>query len=97
MSSTYQITAVRTEDSASGTHKHISRVRLNGATSGDGISRATVIADLKNPNGDRYYTYGGGQRADVVVHDCPTCSFSDYITTDPDTTKENNLLSLPKF
>lgn len=95
--STYQITAVRTEASASGTHEHISRVRLGGTTTGDGISRATVIADLKDPNGDRYITYGGGKRADVEVHSCPTCSFSDYITTDPDSTTKNNLLSLPRF
>ncbi len=93
---TYDITGVRTERSLSGTHEHIARVRI-GTTPGDGISRATVIADLRNPNGDRYITYAGGKRADVVVRGCPTCSFSDYITTVPDSTTENNLLSLPRF
>jgi hypothetical protein len=96
-SSTYEITAVRTETTASDPHEHITRVRLGGATSGDGISRSTVVADLKSPEGDRYYTYGGGERATVVVRDCPECSRSDYITTLPDSTTKNNLLSLPRF
>ncbi len=95
--STYEITAVRTETTTEDPHEHITRVRLNGATEGDGYSRATIVKDLEDANGDRYYTNGGGERATVVVRNCPKCSRSDYITTLPDSTIKNNLLSLPRF
>lgn len=95
--STFQITSVRTETTTSDPHEHITRVRLGDTKTGDGIGRATVVADLKNPEGDRYYTYGGGERATVVLRDCPKCSKRDYITTLPDSTTKNNLLSLPRF
>lgn len=95
--STYEITAVRTEKTTYDPHEHITRVRLNGKTEGEGFSRETIVKDLEDPNGDRYYTYGGGERATVVVRNCPKCSRSDYITTLPDSTTKNNLLSLPRF
>jgi hypothetical protein len=92
--STFQITGVRTETTASDPHEHITAVRLGA---GDVIiSRATVVADLRSPTGDRYYTYGGGKRADVIVVTCPRCALRDYITTEPDSTITNNLLSLPR-
>ncbi len=65
--------------------------------SGYTIGRATVIADLKNPYGDRYYTYAGGQYAEVILRHCPHCYASDYISTTPDSTVKNNLLDLPRF
>jgi hypothetical protein len=95
--STFEITAVRTEKTTDDPHEHITRVRVDGATTGEGYSRATVIADLKNPNGDRYYTEGGGKRADVILVECPHCTFKDYITTAPDSTTANNLLDLERF
>ena len=91
---TFEITAVRTEKSPGATHEHISRVKTSG---GVDISRATVIRDLRDPYGDRYYTYAKGTRADVIVAGCPRCSFGDYITTAPDWTTQNNLLSLPRY
>jgi hypothetical protein len=91
---TFQITGIRTMRPAGYTHEHITHVRLG--TSGYVISRATVIADLRNPWGDRYYTYAAGAWADVIVAGCPVCGFGDYITTAPDWTTENNLLSLPR-
>jgi len=91
----YRIKAVRTEKTADDPHEHITRVRISD--SGDGLSRATVVADLRNPNGDRYDTYAAGETANVVVRTCPNCTFKDYITTDPDKTKKNNLLSLDRF
>lgn len=94
---TFEITGVRTQETTTDPHEHITRVRLGDAKSGDGISRATVVADLESTEGDRYYTYGGGERATVVVRSCPKCSRSDYITTLPDSTTKNNLLSLPHF
>jgi Protein of unknown function (DUF3892) len=93
---TFEITKVRTEKSASETHEHISMVELNGKENLR-FSRSIIVKDLKDPSGDRYYTYAGGERADVILVECPTCTFGDYITTAPDTTTANNLLKLPRF
>ncbi len=94
--STFQITAVRVEKTASDPHDHIVRVQINNNPEFE-LSRTTVVNDLRDPNGDRYYTYAGGEYADVYVAYCPRCSFRDYITTHPDSTTKNNLLSLPRF
>jgi hypothetical protein len=94
---TYEITGIRTEETEDDPHEHITRVRLGGTKTGDGIGRAMVVDDLRKPGGDRYYTEGGGKKADVVVVNCPDCAFKDYITTTPDSTKANNLLSLERF
>lgn len=91
----YQITEIRTEQPYGASHEHIAYVRLNHGTTA--YSRATVIADLRSPNGDRYYTDGGGVTARVFVAGCPSCTFRDDITTEPDWTTTNNLLSLPRF
>jgi hypothetical protein len=93
---TYEITRVRTVQTFGSAHEHIDAVELNGNLNLR-FPRSTIIADLKNPYGDRYYTYGGGQYADVVVRGCPYCAFGEYITTLPDTTILNNLLQLPRF
>lgn len=92
--SNFEITAVRVEKTAADPHDHIVRVQINNNFE---LGRATVVADLRDPNGDRYYTYGGGEYADVYVASCPRCSFRDYITTHPDSTTKNNLLKLPRF
>ena len=92
--STFQITGVRTVKPYGYAHEHITHVRVgSGSTI---FTREMVIADLRNPYGDRYYTYAGGAHADVIVRNCPHCSGSDYITTAPDYTTANNLLSLPR-
>jgi Protein of unknown function (DUF3892) len=93
---TYEITAVRTETTGYDPHEHITNVELSNKED-QRFSRATIIKDLKDVHGDRYYTYGGGERADVVVRGCPRCTFSDYITTTPDSTTANNLLHLKRF
>jgi hypothetical protein len=91
---TYQITEVHTEaSSVGGHHEHIAKVRCSDGTT---WSRETVIKDIRYGD-DSYYTYGGGAYADVTVGSCPCCSYGDYITTEPDYTTENNLLSLPRF
>jgi Protein of unknown function (DUF3892) len=94
--STYEITGVRTEATASDPHEHITMVELSNRED-QRFRRSTIVADLEDPEGDRYYTYGGGERATVVVRGCPKCSRSDYITTLPDSTTKNNLLSLARF
>ena len=96
MPNAYRITAIRTEKPYGAAHEHIAYVQLN-ANPTFVLSRATVIKDLRNPYGDRYYTLANGVRADVIAVGCPFCSFSDYITTEPDWTTTNNLLSLPRF
>ena len=93
--STFEITAVRTMQPPGYHHEHITHVRLAGSSYA--ISRQTVINDLRSPWGDRYFTYAKGTRADVIVAGCPSCGYGDYITTAPDWTTANNLLSLPRF
>ena len=96
MSSTYRITAVRVETTADDPHEHITRVRI-GLDSRAGLSRSTVVSNLRDAKGDRYDTFADGVLADVVVRACPTCPFSDYVTTTPDSTTANNLLALPRY
>lgn len=94
----FQITKVRTvpgHATFGHRHEHIEQVELG--SSEYRFSVQTVVKDLRDPNGDRYYTLGGGYRADVVVRSCPHCSERDYITTLPDSTTLNNLLELPRF
>jgi hypothetical protein len=93
---TYQITKVRTETPYGASHEHIMAVELSNRVD-QRFSRSTIVSDLKSPEGDRFYTYGGGECAEVVLRRCPTCSASDYITTLPDSTTKNNLLRLPRF
>lgn len=93
---TYRISKVRVAETVTDPHEHIAEVELNDRED-QRFTRATIVADLRDPNGDRYYTNAGGDRADVVIRTCPDCTFSDYITTLPDSTKKNNLLSLPRF
>lgn len=93
---TYQITKVRTERAYGATHEHISMVELSNRVD-QRFSRQTIINDLRSPSGDRYYTLALGERARVIVAGCLYCSFGDYITTEPDWTTANNLLSLPRF
>lgn len=92
----YQITKVKTVQPYGAQHEHIDAVELSNRTD-QRFQRSTIIADLKDPNGDRYYTYGGGEYADVILRSCPHCYASDYITTAPDSTTKNNLLELPRF
>ena len=93
---TYEITKVRTARAYGAAHEHISWVELSNR-SDQRFSRETIIRDLRNPYGDRYYTYARGTYARVIVAGCPVCAAGDYITTEPDWTTANNLLSLPRF
>jgi hypothetical protein len=93
---TFRIYRVRTERPYGAAHEHITHVDISN-TSGYALPRSTVLADLRKPSGDRYYTLGGGARAEVIAARCPHCTFRDYITTEPDHTTENNLLQLPRF
>jgi hypothetical protein len=91
---TFEIVKVRTVRPPGAAHEHITAVQLRG---GGVLRKETVIQDILSPTGDRYFTWGGGVRADVIVRRCPYCTAHDYITTTPDYTTANNLLSLERF
>jgi hypothetical protein len=92
---TYRITQVQVQKTSDDPHEHITAVKIGDSNTR--LSLSTVVNDIRDPNGDRYITYGGGERANVYVRSCPRCTFRDYITTTPDGTTKNNLLSLPRF
>jgi hypothetical protein len=96
MSSTYRISAVRVETTTDNPHEHITRLRI-GFDTGAGVDRATVVANLRKTNGDRYDIFANGALLDVVLAVCPTCQSSDYITTAPGTTATNDLLELRRY
>ena len=89
----FQIVAVRTESSADGSHQHISEVKTSG---GNEWSRDSVVKDIRNGSYS-YYTEVDGSKAEVIVVECPNCTFGDYLKTTADGTTADNLLSLPKF
>jgi Protein of unknown function (DUF3892) len=90
----YSITAVRTEQPDGYSHPHISRVRLSDGTE---ETRSQVVTYIRQ-YGMTYVTSApGGSSARVIVAGCPVCGSGDYITTEPDYTSANNLLSLPRF
>jgi len=95
VATTFKITEVRTAKYPGDKYEHITHVKLQG---GYVLSRDTVLADLRNPYGDRYVTYApGAPAAKVIAVYCPGCTYRDYITTEPDWTEDNNLLDLPRF
>jgi hypothetical protein len=89
---TYSITQIHVEPGRGSTHDHIARVKLLGQE-GD-YARSQIIAWIRA--GHVFYTYASPP-ALVYVHPCPFCSANDYITTHPDNTERNNLLSLPRY
>jgi hypothetical protein len=96
VTSTYRITAVRVETTADDPHEHVARVRIGLDTSA-GLSRETLVSDLKDPRGDRYDTFANGELTDVVLRTCPTCPATDYLTTKSEHTTANSLLELPRY
>lgn len=90
--STFSITAVHLERAPGAAHDHIASVKL--LHDGQSYARATIIKSIRD--GNVFYTYASPP-AIVYVHSCPWCGASDYITTHPDNTATNNLLSLPRY
>jgi len=81
------------------THHHITHIGVGSDTGySERLSVSTVIANLKSPNGDRYYVLGNyGAKSWVIVKQCPRCkSTHEIISTTPDNTTTDNLLSLPE-
>jgi hypothetical protein len=96
MTSTYRITAVRVEATHDDRHEHVVRVRIGLDTSA-GLSRETLVSNLKDAKGDRYDTFANGELTDVVLRSCPKCPATDCITTSSRNTTANNLLELPRY
>ena len=93
----YEITAVRIERTNEVPHEHVSRVRLDGAPAGSGVSRGVIVADLNDPKGRRYYVEAQGQRDSVTLATCPHCTLQHCLTTSPDRSGANRLLELERF
>lgn len=90
----YFITAVQTEQPVGYSHPHIAKVRLRDGTV---ETRGQVIMYIRQ-YGMTYMTLApSGASARVIVAGCPDCGTGDYITTEPDWTRANNLLDLPRF
>jgi hypothetical protein len=94
MGRSFHVTGIRVEPSASETHDHVAGIRQG--TNPQVIGRATIVADLRDPNGDRYYVDTAETRADLVVVECPICSFPEYLRTTADRITADLLLSLPR-
>jgi hypothetical protein len=74
-----------------GSHRHIAALCLEDRRR---VAKAAAIANIKAGR-ESYYTYAGGQRAEVeVASRCTRCA-SEYLRTNRDTTTKNNLLELP--
>jgi hypothetical protein len=93
----FQITAVRAERTVEAPHEHITRVRLDGDSTTDGLHRVAIVDDLIHAGCRRYYVEIGGRRADVMVAMCPHCTYRDYLTTSADPKASNRLLELERF
>lgn len=90
----YKVTAVRTEQPAGYSHPHIAKVKLSDGTI---ETREQVIRYIRYSK-LTYVTWAVGvPEAKVIVASCPHCSSGDYLTTEPDSTTQNNLLDLPRF
>ena len=95
MGRTFRVTGIRTEPSANETHDHVAAVKQG--TNPQLINRSVVVADLRDPDGDRYYIETATQRADLVVADCPICGFDEYLRTSDDRITADVLLSQPRI
>lgn len=92
----YEVIAIKTELSPGRTHRHIGTIYVRGDYSSTTEPVRKEVAAVQIRLGLReYYTNAGGVRADVEVVRCSGCDANDYLRTDPDKTKDNNLLSLP--
>ncbi len=89
----YQVSGVRTEPSWSGTHEHVSHVRVEDGTI---FVRQTVVAALRSPAPVRYFMIGRRGPEEVTVVACPECGFRDYLRTSRDRALAEDLLRLPR-
>jgi hypothetical protein len=94
-----RIVCIRKQPTHSDTHHHITQVGIGSSAGYSLLSPvANIIANLKSIAGDTYHVLGAnGARSEVIVRKCTRCANApEYITTTPDWTKTDNLLSLPE-
>jgi hypothetical protein len=95
MGRSFRVTGIRVEPSANETHDHVAGIRQG--TNPQVIGRALIVNDLRDPNGDRYYVETAvGQNADLVIADCPICSFPEYLRSTADRNTADSLLALTR-
>ena len=94
MARTFRVTGIRTEPSSNQTHDHVAAIRQG--SNPQLIRRDVIVADLRDPTGDRYYVEVGDRRGDLVSVACPICNVPDYLRTTADSTTADLLLSLPR-
>ncbi len=90
----FRVTGIRTEPSANGTHDHVAAIRQG--TNPKLIDRSVIVADLRDPSGDRYYIENP-ERHELVLAQCPICSIEDYLRTAADRTTADMLLAQPRL
>lgn len=92
---TYQVVCVN--KATTGTHDHITHLGIgNGSGWQRRLTVQEVLAQIRNPYGDRYYTVSPmtGQRAEVVEGGCEVCGQRPYVRTTADGLRDNNLSNL---
>jgi hypothetical protein len=93
-----RVICINKQPSHDDTHHHITHVGIGTTdkTYSERIPVSTVITNIKSPFGDRYHVNGSnGVRSEVIVKQCPQCAHAhEIISTTPDRTKTDNLLSL---
>jgi hypothetical protein len=95
----YRVVCVNKATTNSGTHQHITHLGVGDGTSyTHRLTVAAVIAQLRSPRGDRFYTVSPamGQQAYVVEGSCEVCGQRPYVRTTADGQRDNNLSNLPR-
>ena len=92
MSATLLITHRHMELTPGKTHEHVGRVKLKDGTE---MTRAEVFKKMGEDTEFKTHAPNGSE-AKVIKIKCKICS-SDYLRTNADLSKDDNLDALPKF
>jgi hypothetical protein len=93
----HQVVCVNRALTSSGPHHHITHLGLgNGTGYYHRLTVTEVIAQLRSPYGDRYYTVSPttGRQAAVIEGGCEVCGQRPYVRTTADGIHDNNLSQL---
>lgn len=90
-----RITAIRMSPPSSSDTTHITHVRWTNPDSGaTGDTHRTVVADWIDDENGYAYVQAGSHKSKVTTF---RMNGVKYLRTTPDSTKRDNLLSLPRF
>jgi hypothetical protein len=94
----YRVICIAKKPSHDDRHHHITAIGIEKAHGTETLTAAQAISQIEHPQGDRYYVEGGdGSQAEVIVHEYHSNgNHHRILTTTPDHTKKDNLLSLPE-